>query len=275
MRKKYITVDVKDTVSTLIGKFKRAKTHAALVYKGDKYAGLVTKRFLLNTRLDPAKMKVGNVIAKRSKSKTPFYVPTLKPTSSLKEMSRLFASASTHLLPVVENDKVQGVVRIGDLLNVLANSFTGFVCDDLGSAKLETIHEDDDIGTAMTKFTKKGTSHLPVLDDKDRLIGMLSLSDLVDNAQFWGIASQSIPPNAKHQGGKRAGYETGEKTRMSRLPIKNFMSAAHLCCTGPRTKLSQAITQMIDQNVLSIVLVKYGKPVGILTSSDILRGYLR
>ena len=66
-----VVVDVNDTVAQLLGKFNQTED-SALVFDGKKYLGLVEKRLLVANRIDLNKMKVKNVIKKRSKSKTQF-----------------------------------------------------------------------------------------------------------------------------------------------------------------------------------------------------------
>jgi len=154
MQKKYISVDMNDTVSQLIGKLRRARTHAAVVLKNGKYQGVVTKRFLMNSRMEPKKVKVGNITKKRSKSKSAFYVPKLKENTPLQEICRLMATADSHILPVIKDGKVLGVVHAMDVLNDIRSAYRGLKCDELASMKIVTINEHADLGTAITQFSR-------------------------------------------------------------------------------------------------------------------------
>lgn len=274
MRKDYISVDIKDTVSQLIGALKKTHEHYALVFDGKKYLGVVSKRFLLTSRIDPSTMKVGNIISKRSKSKSAFYVPELSPETDIKEICRLMAGADSHLLPVMEKDKVLGVVQASDIVKEVAREYSKITCQRFSPA-LITAKETDGIYKAIDTFSRKSIDHLPIVDKNDSLIGMVSMSDIIDNPQFWGTTAQKIPRAASHKPGKKTGYQHGEKTKMSSLPIKNLLSRRQICCTSPETKIPEAVSMMEAEGVCSIVLVKNSKPVGIFTLKDILLDYAK
>lgn len=267
----FLSVDVKDSVSRLLGKMKQKGMHYALVFDGNKYLGVVDKRFLLSSRIDPSVMKVGNILKKRSKAKSSFFVPLLKSSTDLKEACRLMCSSDSHVLPVVEKEKVLGVVFASDILSAIADEYKNVVCEQFASLPL-TLSPDDGVDKAINLFVKKGVDHLPVVE-KNRLVGMLGLSDLLDNTQ--GVSAQKLPSAASHQKGKHSGYYGNEKTSMLRLPVSNFINKNPLCCIPSNTKVSEASKRMLKQGVCSIIIVKDEFPIGILTVKDILRDFAK
>ncbi|MEM3154501.1 MAG: CBS domain-containing protein [Candidatus Woesearchaeota archaeon] len=270
----YISVDIKDTVSQLLGALKKAKEHYALVFNGKKYLGVVAKRFLLSSRIDPAKMKVSNIIKKRSKAKTQFYVPTLSPDTDIKEICKLMSTSDSHLLPVLEKGKVIGVVMAHDVVNEISKEYANITCKEFSPAII-TASPEDDIFTAIQIFARKGIDHLPIVDKDNTIIGMVTMSDLLENPNFWGVQAQKLPTAASHQKGKRTGYQHGEKTKMTSLPIRNLLSRKPLCCTPPDTKVPAAVELMKKNDVCSIILIKNNKPVGIFTIKDLLIDYAK
>lgn len=275
MRTDYVSIDINDTISQMLGKLNKAKQHSAVVFDGKKYLGVIARRYLLTSRIDPKKMKVANILKKRSKSKTPFYVPILKPETDIKEICRLMAAADTHMLPILQKDKLLGIVSSHDVVQEIAKAYKGLKCDELSNAELITAKENDPIGKVIGVFSYKDIDHLPIVDDQNKLTGMVAVSDLLENPQFWGTSSQKIPRAASHQEGKKTGYQHGQFTSMINLPIKNCMSRKSICCTSPDTKIPEAIKIMEENNVCNIILVKYDKPVGILTIKDILVDYAK
>lgn len=274
LRTDYVSVDINDTVSELLGALKKAKEHYALVFDGKKYLGVVAKRFLLSSRIDPSTMKVSNITKKRSKSKTAFYVPELAPDTDIKEICKLMAASDSHLLPVLEKDKVIGIVIAQDVTKEIAREYAKITCQEF-SPTIITANADDGIDTAIRILSDEGIDHLPVVDKKGAVIGMVSMSDLLDNPNFWGMQAQKIPQAASHQRGKRTGYGHGEKTKMANLPITNLLSRKPLCCTPPETKVPDAVELMEENDVCSIVLVKNNKPVGIFTMKDLFVDYAK
>ncbi len=275
MKKEFVSVDVNDTISQMIGKLNKTKEHSAVVFDGKKYLGIIARRYLLTSRIDPKKMKVANIVKKRSKTKTPFYVPTLELTTDIKEICRLMTAADTHMLPILQKDKLLGIVSSHDVVQEIAKAYKGLKCEELANIKLITAKENDQIGKVIGIFSYKDIDHLPIVDEQNKLTGMVAVSDLLENPQFWGTFSQRIPRAASHQKGKKTGYQHGQFTSMINLPIKNCMSRKSICCTSPDTKIPEAIKIMEENNVCNIILVKYDKPVGILTIKDILVDYAK
>jgi len=276
LSKNYARIDISDTIGKLIGTLKTSKQGAALVFDDGKYVGLIGKHFLANSRIDSQTMKVGNVVKHRSKAKTPFFVPTLSGEDSLAKVSKLMIGAATNVLPVLDGKKkVIGVVHARDILLATASEYKGITCDKLGSMKPITCGPEDPVNKAVTALNKYGIDHLPVVSKDGTLLGMIGMSDLLANEQIWNSDAQKISQAASHQGGKRSGYNSGEKNSLLSLPVKNFMSKKTMCCTKADTTIPNAIEQMCDAGVCSIVLVKNNKPVGILTAGDVLKDYAK
>ena len=274
LRKDYVSVDINDTISELIGALNKAKEHDALVFDGKKYLGVVAKRFLLTTRINPSEMKVANIIKKRSKSKTPFFVPILERDTDIKEICRLMATSDSHVLPVLEKDKVIGIVNAIDVVQEITQSYAKITCGEFSNFVI-TVRPKDGLDTAIDIFSRKDIDHLPVVDEQNRLMGMIAMSDLLENPQFWSVSAQKISQAASHQKGKKTGYQHGEKTSMLHLPVSNSLSRRQICSTSPETKIPDAVKRMVENDVCSIVLIKYDKPVGILTMRAILSDYAK
>jgi len=270
--KTFLKIDLSSTVAQLLGKFSTTETHTALVYDGNTYLGVIEKRFLVERRIDPAIMKVGNAIKKRSKAKTPFYVPTLTEDTDIKDICKLMSTSDSHVLPVLKDKKVIGIVRAFDVALAIAQEYKGITCDKLGSMKPITASPQDSIDQVLTLLSKHSIDHLPLVNPDKTIAGIVSLSDLIHNAEFWRTESQHLPRAASHQG-KPSGYGKGEKTSLLDLPIHNFMGAKTLCCTKPETPVSTAVQNMAQSGTCSIILVRENKPVGIMTLRDLLLDY--
>jgi len=275
LSKDYASVDVNDTMAQLIGILKKEEAHAALVFDGDKYLGVVGKRFLLTSRIDPGNMKVANIVKHRSKSKSAFFVPELSEDTDLKEICRLMANADTHLLPVLKNKKVIGVVHAKDVALAIAGEYRGIACDRLGTMGAITAKLKDEVGKALQRLKERGIDHLPVVDENGELAGVLATSDLFESPGWVGTG-QHISRAASHQKGKRTGYgSSGQLTRMINLPVENSMSRGNMCCTEPSNTIPNAVQLMAENEVCDIILCKKNKPVGILTLKDIFLDYAK
>lgn len=269
LTKNYVKVDVKDTISTLIGALKKNKERYALAFEGKKYIGVINKKTLLTERIDINQTKVSNIVKNRSKAKGGVFVPTLEPDTDDKTICKLMAAANTHILPVMQDNKVIGVVKAEDVLLEMAPVLRTS-CEKIAKKPI-TATSDTKISTVFGILAKNHIDHLPIVDKQGVLTGMVSVSDLIENTQLFSEKRQHGSSAGNKQGGKKTGYGRGEKIHPYNLPVENYMGAKLICCAPPGTQVKDAINMMTRNNVGSIVLVENNKPAGIVTYKDLLQ----
>lgn len=276
MSRDYLAVDTTETVSKLIGKMKEKHITFALVFQGRKYRGMIDKRFLLTSRIDTSRMKINNILKKRSKSKTPFFVPKLNLDTSLDEICRLMATSNARALPVLEKEIVLGVVTTSRVLAELKKLYKGIKAEELVRRKLITAQEQEQIGKVIEKMHLLDADKIPVVDKLDNLVGIVTVNDIMKYFHRW-------PPEAQKTGSrgiigrvKKGDVDTGEKQDVLKMPIRNLMIPANICCTaGMKTPVPMIIDMMLEEHVSSVILEEKLKPVGIITAKDILEDYTR
>ncbi len=146
-------------------------------------------------------------------------VITTSPDTKVPQIWKLIFSKKIHGLPVVDkNKKLLGIISEEDILSrlypdiseVVENFSTGFMPEDLDEklaaikhltardimnrrviyARPETL-----IMRALSRMIVRQVRQLPVLDDDDRVIGMISKGDIFDNLFKLGKKSfQKIRP---------------------------------------------------------------------------------
>lgn len=275
LTKTYVKVKPGDSISSMIGKMRRARSHQALVFENNKYLGMIDRRFLLTSRVNPAQMKVGNIIKKRSKAKTPFYVPTLSPDADETQMCKLMNSANVHALPVQKDGKILGIVRGLDLADAVSSAYPKVPCSELGSMDITTAQYTDEIGKALNMMNKHSIEHLPVVDKRGKLVGLVAAGNFIEDFTLWdAFIGIRIPQHASHQGEKKRGYDVGEQIHTLRIPVEQIMTPL-VCTITPSSTIREAVLCMQDSDVSSIVLTRNEKPVGILTLKDIFKDYAR
>ncbi|MEM4247286.1 MAG: CBS domain-containing protein, partial [Candidatus Woesearchaeota archaeon] len=252
----------------------------AVVFEKNDYKGIVAKKWLLSSRIDPATMRIKNLISHRSKSKTPFFVPKLSPDTELKEIARLMATADVHALPVIftenKKEKVMGVVHSIDVIANLKTFYSRVRADELANMKLVTAHQDDELSKAMSLMSRQGISKIVVVDSQNRLTGILGLTDILIDVQLFPRSRMRIPKAASHQMGKHTGFGVGEKTNLLKMPVRNVLTHVPNCITAaPDESMANIIDLMKENDVSSVVLVKKDIPVGIITIKDILEDFSR
>jgi len=120
-------------------------------------------------------------------------VEALKEGTKLSEARRGLAMSPFHHLPVLDDQaRVVGIVSASDLLRVSLEAYDvdpekeGIVLDrqfklgEVMEREVVTVKASDPIREAALRLSPGSFHALPVLDDDDRLVGMVTSTDLID-----------------------------------------------------------------------------------------------
>ncbi len=112
------TVPTTVTVIEAVQKMNQHKVGAVLVMNGEKLAGIFTERDVLTrviaSNLDP---KVTPITQAMSAN-----VLTVGPEVTVQQVMDIFAEKRCRHLPVIQNDKLVGLISIGDVSRWVANA---------------------------------------------------------------------------------------------------------------------------------------------------------
>lgn len=110
---------------------------------------------------------------------------------SAKEAAQIMKRVNSGAVPIVDiHDKVLGIITDRDItLNTVAEGKdpSKIKIMDFMSKHIVTVFEDDLIDDAIKKMKENKIRRLPVVDDEDKLVGIISLGDL------------AVLSNAEHQ----------------------------------------------------------------------------
>jgi CBS domain-containing protein len=109
------------------------------------------------------------------------HVVTIGPTDSLAEAARTMADANVGMLPVVENERVRGVITDRDIVvravareaDAAATQVSECLTDNVICAHPEWTADE-----AMNAMGDAQIGRLPVVDEEDRLVGVVTLSSM-------------------------------------------------------------------------------------------------
>ncbi|MFF2009581.1 CBS domain-containing protein [Streptomyces sp. NPDC058195] len=97
------------------------------------------------------------------------------PDTSFREAAKLLAEHDVTGLPVVdEDDHVVGVVSESDLLARRA-----LTARELMSTPAVTVHAEEAVAEAARIMVRRGVERLPVVDEEERLVGIVTRRDLL------------------------------------------------------------------------------------------------
>ena len=102
----------------------------------------------------------------------------------LKQIVQMLAESRQHYFPVVDEcDRMVGIFSSDDVRAYLYNDaiWELAMARDVMTSKLVTVTPEDDLNTALTRFTERNLDELPIVDPQDRgqLLGMLRRKDTI------------------------------------------------------------------------------------------------
>lgn len=107
-------------------------------------------------------------------------VETVSPDQTAQEAAEFMLRAEAGSIPVCEGEKLVGIVTDRDItVRGVAEGF-GPDCSvrDLMSEGVICAREDEDVDAVATRMSREQVRRMPVLDQDDKLVGIVSLGDL-------------------------------------------------------------------------------------------------
>jgi len=110
------------------------------------------------------------------------------PQNTLRDVARLMKDESVGVLPVVDdNRKLMGIITDRDLVvRAMAEDrqATQMRIEEIMTRDVEAITEDEEVHEVLDLMGRKQVRRLPVVDEQDRLIGVVSISDIAQKADY-------------------------------------------------------------------------------------------
>jgi len=123
---------------------------------------------------------------------------------SIQDVARIMKKQDTGVVPVVDGKKVIGMVTDRDI--VVRGIAEGKDCSSLRVNEIMTKHvrsvkEDASVSEVLDLMSKAEIRRVPVVNDKNELVGIVSLGDVATNTNQDGPVGQTVehiseaPPN--------------------------------------------------------------------------------
>jgi CBS domain-containing protein len=241
-------VNENDTLSRCLESFKTEMPPvlAVLDAKG-KYAGVIARRWILRSRLDPASTKVKSLMRP---------APKISPDFGIAKIAKLMIESGVRQLPVFENEKLRGFVTDENVIHAAVGQDWGK--DKVSSVMTRapfTIDANRSVGAVLNLFREQGFSHVPVMDS-GKVVGIISIQDILENV---------FQPNERQTKGDRV----GEKIETFSVPARGIMNSPVITISANAT-LRDAEKKMHDYNVSCLAATSDDVLVGIVTKLDFL-----
>lgn len=104
--------------------------------------------------------------------------PTIGPNASVKDAARLMVDNNLSHLPVVEKNKLVGILTPTDLLIVVEKANIQIAVEEIVRSPCIPIYAGAPLAVALATFRSAKVYALPVLDDEAKLVGIITDRDI-------------------------------------------------------------------------------------------------
>jgi CBS domain-containing protein/anti-sigma regulatory factor (Ser/Thr protein kinase) len=105
-------------------------------------------------------------------------VKTATPEMPLSRVLEILRLNRISGLPVVENERLVGVLSLEDIVRALQKNELSAPTSQYMTRDVVTVANYESIVTAISTFTEKQLGRLPVIDENNRLVGMITKGDI-------------------------------------------------------------------------------------------------
>ena len=253
MSKDIISVSPEDNISKLISLIEKYCFREIIVSEKNKLKGIVYSKEISKKGItDPTKTKVNSLMR--------FPPHTLSPEQDVNDAAKLIFKTGLRALPVTENDKIIGIVSMHNIVDSVSKTkdFRQTTAESIMSAP-EIATENTDIGAARVMMREKNISRIPVVDKNQKLIGVVTIFDLL----------KSIKPH------ERMNFYSmsEEKETIMGISLSAVMNDSPTT-VDRKTSLSEIIGLLGRYETDGVIVAENGSPIGIVTEKDLLEFYI-
>ncbi|WP_244403850.1 CBS domain-containing protein [Pyrolobus fumarii] len=181
---------------------------------------------------------------------------TVGPEAKLPDIIEKMVVHNIGVLPVVLPDgRVYGIITEHDIVERLIEKNVGRRVEEVMSKNVVTIDKRATVKEAAETMVKFGFRRLPIVDEETGEIwGMITAKDIV---RYFG----------RHDAFSNA--PSGKMSEALSVPV-TLVGTKEFYTIEPEADVGEAATKMMERKVSSLLVVKDGKLVGIITERDIL-----
>ena len=112
-------------------------------------------------------------------------VRVARPDDSIQDVARCMKEIDAGAVPVCDGDRLLGMVTDRDIVLRAVSEGRSFATPvtEVMSADIEACYQDDDIRAAADKMAELQVRRLAVLDQDQRLVGIVSLGDIAQQGK--------------------------------------------------------------------------------------------
>lgn len=256
----FLSFSDEDTLSEMFGQLKEKDERTGLIFRKDKYIGLLEKKRLLRSRIDLTTAKVGTFVKN---------TPILSEHADIIESAYLMYQSNMDYLPVERNKKIFGVLRALDLakLALALPELKGLKISDIKLVKPAKLDKDDSVSAALDIIYQERIEQVPIFE-KGRLYGIVSYRDLMRKYFNWAPKREFSAKFSKMASSRSA---EADMPKLTILPISSFSTNENLLTVSNSSSLTEAVKLMSVKDLTDAIITGTDGFLGLLTVKNILR----
>lgn len=259
MSKKIYAVSEDDPIATVRNIFLSKGVSRALVYD-EEPKGIITdgdiSRAFIEERRGINEVRTREIMTRN--------IITADPEESPEEAAEKMMKEDISGLPVIKNNEVKGIITNTDISRYFTERYRGETkVRELMTSPVETLTEGHSAFHAGRIMEEKGISKILIMRDEE-LAGIITETDL-------SFASEGKNPSTvKYKSSKEKEEGHHERIKIFPMIIGDIMNE-NLVTVHPEKDAAKEANRMLEKNIGSLIVIEDGKPIGILTKTDIVK----
>jgi CBS domain-containing protein len=249
MTKDIIYVDKDQDLQYVLDLMKKHDVTKIPVLDNKKLIGIVTDN-IIAYKLGSIRKRDISTSRLHASSVTEKQINVISPNDDVKKILKTVGRPGPTMLPVVENDKLVGVVTKADLLGLVRSKK---LLKDLMKKEVTSVSPDDRIIHARRKMIDEDVARIPVIKD-GKLVGIIS--DFEIACAFATLKKSISLGHQKHQ--------------LDEMLVVDVMKSPVIWTTSALTS-ADAAKLMIKYDIGALPILQDNMLVGIITRTDLLK----
>lgn len=250
--KDFLRVNKNESLISLVKEMRKRNTDRAIVYRDEIPEGIVTKKDII-TKVAMSRTKRYPVSVLHASSVMSYPLITIKRDMPLSKAARMMIDRNISSLPVKDENTITALLTKWDIAKAVIKSPAPL--SQIMTHDIVSIRDIDSILTARKLMIEEGFSSLPVLNNEGKLVGLITLDEIVDTlVDLMEFVSNS-----------------GSKSSLRNITVRDCMRPVTPILTT-EDALGTAAALMLEKNIRAVLIVdSEGTLRGIITLTDLTR----
>lgn len=147
---------------------------------------------------------------------------------------------------------------------------------DIMKTEVIILKPTDTLNEAVKKFAEKDIHGAPVVDEDNKIIGILTEKDILSELKTKTTKLSLVFPSSHALGMTFQESITQQEVReafkeVGKTPVSEVMNK-RVITTAPDDRIVEIAVKMVNENVHRLPVVENGEVVGFITRADIIKG---